>query len=156
MSKIIIGFAPGYYHWSFDRDWIVFTNPKELLNLIEAPIPKGIYFIHWHWKVPEKVINAAPCVGFHMTDLPFGRGGRPYENLLKLGFKQTMVTAFELTPEWDAGPVLMKKPTHLSGNKKEDMTGVYTACSYMIYYIERNGAPMRIPQEEYFTKRFKR
>ena len=40
-----------------------------------------------------------------MTDLPFGRGGSPLQNLIVRGYKETMLSAIKCVGEVDAGPI---------------------------------------------------
>ena len=48
-----------------------------------------------------------------MTDLPYGRGGSPLQNLIVRGHKHTMISAIKCVKELDAGPIYLKKPlTH--------------------------------------------
>lgn len=41
-----------------------------------------IFFPHWSWIIPPEIYNNFNCIVFHMTDLPFGCGGSPLQNLL--------------------------------------------------------------------------
>lgn len=74
-------------------------------------LPKGswIFFVHWSDKVPTDVTSDYVCVGFHMTPLPYGRGGNPLQNLILLGHKQTRLTSYRMTEELDAGPIYMQE-----------------------------------------------
>ena len=45
------------------------------------------------------------CVIFHMTDLPYGRGGSPLQNLIIRGYKKTNVVSNKCVGEVDAGPI---------------------------------------------------
>lgn len=44
--------------------------------------PDWIFFPHWSYLIPAEVYENFRCVIFHMTDLPFGRGGSPLQNLI--------------------------------------------------------------------------
>jgi methionyl-tRNA formyltransferase len=97
-------------------EWHLITDPAALtLALIEQIKPRYVFFPHWSWKVPLDVLSAAECVLFHMTDLPFGRGGSPLQNLIASGVTQTMVSAVRMTDEIDAGPIYLKRPLALEG-----------------------------------------
>ena len=43
-----------------------------------------------------------------MTDLPFGRGGTPLQNLIVKGFDKTKISALKVTKGIDAGPNIFK------------------------------------------------
>ncbi|PNW32559.1 UNVERIFIED_CONTAM: methionyl-tRNA formyltransferase, partial [Euhalothece sp. KZN 001] len=59
------------------------------------------------------------CVCFHMTDVPYGRGGSPLQNLIIRGHQKTKLTALQMTEEFDAGPVYLKEDLCLGGNAEE-------------------------------------
>jgi len=54
-----------------------------------------------------------------MTDLPYGRGGSPLQNLIVRGYRETMISAIQCIKEIDAGPVYLKKPLSLEGSAEE-------------------------------------
>lgn len=89
--------------------------------------PKYIFFLHWSWKVPLEIINNYECVCFHMTDVPYGRGGSPLQNLVVRGHRRTKLTALRMTEDFDAGPVYLKKDLTLGGNAEE----IYIRACYL-------------------------
>lgn len=96
--------------------------------------PKYIFFLHWSWKVPIEIINNYECVCFHMTDVPYGRGGSPLQNLIVLGHRRTKLTALRMTEDFDAGPVYLKEDLCLEGNAEE----IYIrACNLSAEMINR-------------------
>jgi len=54
-----------------------------------------------------------------MTDVPFGRGGSPLQNLIVRGLRETKFTALRMSGEFDAGPVYMKEVMPLEGGAEE-------------------------------------
>jgi methionyl-tRNA formyltransferase len=70
---------------------------------------KYVFFVCWHWIIPKKVYDQFHCVAFHMTDLPFGRGGSPLQNLLLRGIYHTKLSAFKVGTGFDRGPVYLKE-----------------------------------------------
>ena len=98
-------------------DWHLVEDPAALTPaLIERIRPRYVFFPHWSWKVLPEVFDAAECILFHMTDLPYGRGGSPLQNLIASGVTQTMVSAVRMTGEIDAGPIYLKQPLALEGS----------------------------------------
>jgi len=81
--------------------------------------PKYIFFPHWSWFIPEQIYNNFECVVFHMTDLPFGRGGSPLQNLIVRGLKETKITAIRVVKDIDAGPIYLKSDLSLEGTATE-------------------------------------
>ncbi len=101
-------------------EWHLIDQPSKLtLDTVLRIKPRYIFFPHWSWKVPAEILQAAECVLFHMTDLPYGRGGSPLQNLILRDHKETQVSAIRMVEEIDAGPVYMKRPLALCGSAEE-------------------------------------
>jgi methionyl-tRNA formyltransferase len=81
--------------------------------------PLYVFFPFWRTKVPAEITSEFECVCFHMTDVPYGRGGSPLQNLIVRGHSETVISALRMTDELDAGPVYMKRPLSLKGNAEE-------------------------------------
>jgi methionyl-tRNA formyltransferase len=82
-------------------------------------VPRYIFFLHWNEKVPREIWSRIECVCFHMTDVPYGRGGSPLQNLVVRGYRETKLSALRMVEELDAGPVYVKTPLSLSGRAEE-------------------------------------
>ena len=80
---------------------------------------KTIFFPHWSYIIPAEIYDNYECVIFHMTDLPFGRGGSPLQNLIVRGIYETQISALRCVKELDAGPIYMKRPLSLYGTAQE-------------------------------------
>lgn len=78
-----------------------------------------VFLPHWSHIIPREVFEDFKCVIFHMTDLPYGRGGSPLQNLIVRGHAETVMSALRCTAELDAGPVYMKRPLSLHGSAEE-------------------------------------
>lgn len=81
--------------------------------------PDKIFIPHWSYIIPAEIYNAYECVVFHMTDLPYGRGGSPLQNLIAKGHQNTKVSALRVVKELDAGDIYLKKPLSLLGTAEE-------------------------------------
>ncbi len=99
--------------------WLYVDNSRKLLELVQSVSPAFIFFLHWNWRVPSEVIEQNVCVCFHMTDVPYGRGGSPLQNLIIRGHKCTKLTALRMVQEMDAGPVYCKRELSLEGKASE-------------------------------------
>ncbi len=115
------------------------------LENLERIKPRYIFFPHWSIKVPEEIIELYECVCFHETDLPFGRGGSPIQNLIEMGIETTQITAIRMTKELDAGPVYIKHPLSLNGLAEEIYIRSAKIISSMIQKIVTT-EPIPIPQ----------
>lgn len=88
----------------------------EKLSSLKAEM---VFFPHWSHIIPKEVYESFDCVIFHMTDLPYGRGGSPLQNLIVRGHKETQVSALKCVAGLDAGPIYMKRPLSLQGKASE-------------------------------------
>lgn len=99
-------------------EWRFVETPDELASALSVLRPRFTFFLHWNWKVPAAMLEmpaGCECVCFHMTDVPYGRGGSPLQNLIAAGHRTTMLSALRMVDEMDAGPVYLKRPLDLSG-----------------------------------------
>lgn len=88
----------------------------ERLNILK---PKYLFFPHWSYIIPSKIYNHYQCVVFHMTDLPYGRGGSPLQNLIVRGHQETKISALSVAKGMDTGDIYLKKPLSLLGTAEE-------------------------------------
>lgn len=81
--------------------------------------PTKIFIPHWSYIIPATIFDEHECVVFHMTDLPYGRGGSPLQNLIVRGHKDTRISAIKVSDGIDTGPVYLKSPLSLEGTAHE-------------------------------------
>ncbi len=102
--------------------WVVhrIRDANELtLATLDEFAPHWVLFPHWSYRIPAEIHERYHCVIFHETDVPYGRGGSPVQNLIARGHTETVMTAMECVDEMDAGPVYMKRPLSLFGTAEE-------------------------------------
>lgn len=131
-------------------NWLLVTNTNDLLRATETTHPKYIFFPHWSELVPAELTQAYDCVCFHMTDVPYGRGGSPLQNLIKRGARVTKLTALKMEEKMDAGPVYKKDELNLAGSAEEifiRMTKL--AITQIQYIIENDPTPISQSNEKY-------
>ena len=103
-----------------DCEVYVITEKSELnYEFVSAFDPDFIFFPHWSYFIPEEIFANYTCVVFHMTDLPYGRGGSPLQNLIVRGHSETMISAIKVVEEVDAGPIYFKEQLSLDGSADE-------------------------------------
>lgn len=113
-------------------------SPAEMDSSILADFnPRFIFFPHWSWKIPANIFEEFECLIFHMTDLPFGRGGSPLQNLIVRGMRETQLTALRCVADFDAGPIYMKRPLSLFGSAEEILLRASKLTEEMIKSIVR-------------------
>ena len=97
--------------------------------------PTYVFFPHWSWIITDEILADFQCVVFHMTDLPYGRGGSPLQNLIVRGIKETVVSAIKCVKELDAGPIYLKVPLTLEGTAQEILDRASVVIQQMIIKI---------------------
>jgi len=124
---------------------IKIITKKETLNLkeIEKTNPKYIFFPHWSWIIPKEIYEKYNCIVFHMTDLPYGRGGSPLQNLIARGHKKTKISAIKVEKGIDTGDIYIKEELNLEGKAEE----IFKRASKIIFekmipeILEKNITP---------------
>lgn len=111
--------------------WV--EQPCKLKDAIAKYNPRYVFFLHWNWIVPREIWSRYESVCFHMTDVPYGRGGSPLQNMIERGHKNTKVTAFRMTEVLDGGPVYAKRFLSLEGRAQE----IYQRAGLISYEIIR-------------------
>lgn len=101
-------------------DIFIITNHKDLTyeELYEIN-PDYIFFPHWSWIIPKNIYENFNCIVFHMTDLPYGRGGSPLQNLIVRGIEETMISAIQIEEGIDTGDIYLKEKLTLNGTADE-------------------------------------
>ena len=99
--------------------WEFVSTSDALSSAVLRLSPRYVFFLHWNWHVHSEIWVNYECVCFHMTDVPYGRGGSPLQNLISLGHSHTMLTALRMIEEMDAGPVYVKRPLSLDGRAED-------------------------------------
>jgi methionyl-tRNA formyltransferase len=112
--------------------WVRIINKDEfnLEYLIEFK-PDKIFIPHWSFKIPETIYLNYECVLFHMTDLPYGRGGSPLQNLIINGKAETKISAIRVSNGIDTGPIYLKKNLALTGTAEE----IFDSSSIIIFQM---------------------
>src|SRR5574344_1570562 len=107
------------------------TNKDELsLENIKKLNPKYIFFPHWSWIIPEDIYKNYECILFHMTDLPYGRGGSPLQNLILNKVYNTKISALRVTKGLDEGDIYIKEDFDIS---KGSANEIYINASNLIF-----------------------
>ncbi len=122
------------------------TEPAKLTSEAVAAInPEWIFLPHWNHLIPESIWGSWPTVIFHMTDLPYGRGGSPLQNLIQRGHSTTMLSALRCDAGLDTGDIYAKQPLSLHGSAEEIFLRADGVIEQMIEKIVRE-EPAATPQ----------
>lgn len=112
----------------------------QLRSLSEhLPASSWFFFPHWSTRVPDETWRRHHCIMFHMTDLPFGRGGSPLQNLIMSDFRETVMTAFICGPKLDTGDILLKAQMSLEGTASQILERASGLMVEMIAQIIEGG-----------------
>lgn len=107
------------HHATLPGRWDLIVRREDLnLDNLRQIAPRYVFLPHWSWRVPDAIFEAFECVCFHMTDVPYGRGGSPLQNLILRGNHVTMLSALRMVRDLDAGPIYLKQPLSLAGPAK--------------------------------------
>src|SRR5690606_11027565 len=118
------------------HEWVSINKKEDFtLEKLNHISPNKIFIPHWSYLIHEEIFSNFECVVFHMTDLPFGRGGSPLQNLISRGYKETKISALKVTKELDAGDIYLKKSLSLLGSAEEIFIRANNQIEKMIYEI---------------------
>jgi len=99
------------------------VTKKEELNYekINRIMPEYIFFPHWSWIIPSKIYSNFECIVFHMTDLPYGQGGSPLQNLIVSKVYNTKISAVKVGKGLDTGDIYLKKDFDIQLGSAEEI-----------------------------------
>lgn len=81
--------------------------------------PEYVFFLHWSLIIPKEIWSKYKCIVFHMTDLPYGRGGSPLQNLIVRNHSETKISALLVDEGLDTGKIFLKRGLSLYGTAEE-------------------------------------
>lgn len=126
MKNLIISSNPTYeflpqsLNFKTKYDWLYLDDRSKLtFRYLKYNQIKKIFIPHWSHIIPKEIHNNFECILFHMTDLPYGRGGSPLQNLIKQGKKTTKISAIRMNEEVDSGPIYLKRKLKLDGTAQK-------------------------------------
>jgi methionyl-tRNA formyltransferase len=152
VKYIIVNSNPVYLHVEKNLiatlgDVYFINRPEDLtIEFLQQAQPQYIFFLHWSHMIRPEVYNSYECVVFHMTDLPFGRGGSPLQNLIVRKYKATKLSALKVNEGLDTGDIYLKKDLELHGTAGEIFLRAGALMEEMIIeIITKNPVPQ--PQQ---------
>lgn len=127
---------------------VIYIDSKHDVNYRKFALlqPDWVFFPHWSYIIPPDVYDNFRCVIFHMTDLPFGRGGSPLQNLIVRGIYETKLSALRCCGALDAGDIYLKRNLSLWGSAEEIYLRSAELSKEMMIEIVRNGL-LPMPQQ---------
>lgn len=102
------------------HEFVLISDPEKFnATALTSLNPRYVFLPHWSHRVDASIYERLECIIFHMTDVPFGRGGSPLQNLIARGIYETKISAIRCAADLDAGPVYLKRPLSLYGSAEE-------------------------------------
>ena len=135
---------------------IITDKAKLTADALKKINPIYIFFPHWSWIIPEDIYGCFNCVVFHMTDLPFGRGGSPLQNLIARGIYDTKISAIKASRGIDTGDIYDKEPVDIStGNADQILRNISSVIfnTMIPRFIEDSPIPCKQVGETVIFKR---
>ena len=105
--------------------------------------PDWIFVPHWNHIIAREVWEKWKVVIFHMTDLPYGRGGSPLQNLIIRGHEDTVISALRCNSTIDGGDIYLKHPLDLCGSAEEILLKASNVIENMICEIVKGDLKAR-------------
>ena len=100
--------------------WVLIDSKEKFqIKNLKKIKPNKIFIPHWSYIIPKSIFENYECIVFHMTDLPFGRGGSPLQNLIIRGFNETKISALRVKKGVDTGDIYLKDSLTLSGSAQD-------------------------------------
>ena len=124
-------------------EWMHISKIEEFtIEKLKAIDPEYIFIPHWSHIIPVDIVENYRCIIFHMTDLPFGRGGSPLQNLIVRGYTETKISAIRASKSIDTGEIYLKHPLSLYGSAEEIFVRSAKVINIMIRkMIDENPKP---------------
>ena len=97
--------------WANEKGLVVHTNINEYNYA-----PDMVIVVSYGVILRDNVLNSAPVINIHPSDLPRYRGPSPIKTALFNGDTESAVCLMKIVPELDAGDVLMRVPFAIGEN----------------------------------------
>lgn len=136
-------------------NWHYISRKEDFnIEMLERIKPDKVFIPHWSYIIPETIFLNFDCVVFHMTDLPYGRGGSPLQNLIVDGLEHTKISAIKVVEKLDAGPIYLKSDLSLHGTAEEIFIRANNVIFNMIIKINDENPKLKEQEGQIIT--FKR
>lgn len=97
--------------WAESKDLPVYTDIRDY-----GFSPDMVVVISYGVILRDNVLNSAPCINIHPSDLPMYRGPSPIRTAIYNGDKKSAVCVMQMTRELDAGDVYLRQEFDIGQN----------------------------------------
>lgn len=140
--------------WADARGIPVYHNPREY-----DMHPDMVVVVSYGAILRDNVLNSAPCINIHPSDLPKYRGPSPIRTAIYNGDDASAVCLMQITAELDAGDVYMRTPFAIGENDTNEMIEERVSViggDMLVKYLENPSEYAPVPQigTPTFTRKF--
>lgn len=128
---------------------------KQLYAVLQETGPQVLVNVAFGMFLPENVLNFPPlgCVNLHPSLLPAYRGAAPIQRTLMNGEETTGVTVLYMTPQMDAGDIILQKKVKIGPGENFGLLHDRLACRGAVKLQEAlslvaRGTATRRPQDK--------
>lgn len=129
----------------YNEHWDLINSIEDFtFDRLKKLQPSKVFIPHWSNIIPATIYQNFECIVFHMTDLPFGRGGSPLQNLIVRGIEETKISALRVSEGIDTGDIYLKSELSLNGTAEEIfMRGAIKIGEMIEIIISKNLVPKK-------------
>ena len=143
--------------WAESNGLPVYTSIKQFDN-VQSQIDM-IVVVSYGVILGDNVLNAAPVVNIHPSDLPQYRGPSPIKTALFNGDTQSAVCLMKIVPDLDAGDIYMRVPFEIGENDTNETIEKRVSQIGANMLVEYLGSPNKyvaVPQtgDATYTRKF--
>jgi len=140
--------------WAAARGVPVYHNVREY-----DMRPDMVVVVSYGAMLRDNVLNSAPCINIHPSDLPRYRGPSPIRTAIYNGDKTSAVCLMQVTPEMDAGDIYMRRPFDIDANDTNETVEAKVSdigAEMLTEYLDNPAAFSAVPQSgtPTFTRKF--
>ena len=122
--------------WAESNGLVVHTNIKEYKYM-----PDMVVVVSYGVILGDDVLNSAPVINIHPSDLPKYRGPSPIRTAIFNGDNQSAVCLMKIVPELDTGDVFMRVPFEIGENDTNETVEKLVSKIASNMLVEYLGAP---------------
>lgn len=140
--------------WANAHGFPVFHNPRQY-----DMRPDMVVVVSYGAILRENVLNSAPCINIHPSDLPRYRGPSPIRTAIYNGDSSSAVCLMQVTPELDAGDVYMRRAFEIGPDDTNDVIEARVSGiggDMLVEYLQNPAGFAPVPQsgQPTFTRKF--
>ena len=129
--------------WANEHNLKVHTSIKEYNYT-----PDMVVVVSYGVILRDNVLNSAPVINIHPSNLPQYRGPSPIRTAIFNGDKQSAVCLMQLVAEMDAGPIFMRTPFEIGENDTNEIIEKRVSQIGSDMLVEYLQSPTKYPRFE--------